>query len=269
LILDYQARAQRAHALFDLYDVDRDRQLTRSDLRAYSDRMIAGLSTGEGLAHDHSHALRTAFSHLWIQLAAVSDTDHNGSIGQQEFIAATDRGAFDADWQPVSSLPAAVDVMSDRVKDPEILALRRQITVPRALPLPGPRPRVLENNVQLREQAAGHALQGWARVVRRSNSWLRAAEDAAVGQRGCVVLGGHFGAVVFDGQDAQPAVRGSHVDAGRGGVDGGRLGQRGGMLLGGGGGGALARRCLNVLWALMRERRTFEAITPRPAATAA
>jgi len=118
--LDYQARAQRAHALFDLYDVDRDRQITRSDLRAYSDRMISGLSTGEDLAHDHSHALRTAFSHLWIQLAAVSDTDHNGSIGQQEFIAATDRGAFDGDprfrravLEALDAIAEALDVQGD------------------------------------------------------------------------------------------------------------------------------------------------------------
>ncbi|MEE1766973.1 IS110 family transposase, partial [Streptomyces sp. JV185] len=32
---------------------------------------------------------------------------------------------------------------------------------------------------------------------------------------------------------------------------------------------ALARRRLNVLWALIRDHRTFEAVTPGPAATAA
>ncbi|WP_416974004.1 EF-hand domain-containing protein [Streptomyces sp. 4F14] len=101
----------RVTAAFHGYDMDGDGQLTREDLTAYVHRMCQEL----GLDADASRrrALHDAYDELWTQLALVSDADRNGRIGEQEFVAATSRRAFDGSRAFRASTMRALDALAD------------------------------------------------------------------------------------------------------------------------------------------------------------
>lgn len=101
----------RLAAIFKMYDLDGDGQLGREDLIAYASRVAEQLTDAADTTR--RAALYDAYSELWTQLAAVSDTDRGGRISEQEFIAATARGAFDADAHFRDSTLRALDALAD------------------------------------------------------------------------------------------------------------------------------------------------------------
>ncbi|MCX4675815.1 methylglyoxal synthase [Streptomyces sp. NBC_01433] len=106
-----EAWLPRITAIFRAYDLDGDSQLGREDLIAYAARVAEKL-TAPGDTRRRS-ALYDAYAELWTQLAAVSDTDRGGRISEQEFVAATARGAFDADPHFRESTLRALDSLAD------------------------------------------------------------------------------------------------------------------------------------------------------------
>lgn len=106
-----EAWLPRITAIFRAYDLDGDGQLGREDLIAYAGQVAEKL-TGAGDTRRRA-ALYDAYTELWTQLAAVSDTDRGGRISEQEFIAATARGAFDADLHFRASTLRALDALAD------------------------------------------------------------------------------------------------------------------------------------------------------------
>ncbi|GGZ93449.1 methylglyoxal synthase [Streptomyces subrutilus] len=106
-----EAWLPRITAIFRAYDLDRDGQLGREDLIAYAARVAEKLTVADDTRR--RTALYDAYAELWTQLAAVSDTDRGGRISEQEFIAATARGAFDADPHFRESTLRAVDCLAD------------------------------------------------------------------------------------------------------------------------------------------------------------
>ncbi|WP_327232725.1 methylglyoxal synthase [Streptomyces sp. NBC_01317] len=106
-----EAWLPRITALFRAYDLDGDGQLGREDLIAYAARVAEKLTTPGDTRR--RTALYDAYAELWTQLAAVSDTDRGGRISEQEFVAATARGAFDADPHFRESTLRALDSLAD------------------------------------------------------------------------------------------------------------------------------------------------------------
>ncbi|MFI5618037.1 methylglyoxal synthase [Streptomyces sp. NPDC051567] len=106
-----EAWLPRITAIFRSYDLDGDGQLGRDDLIAYAGRIAENL-TDPGDTRRRA-ALYDVYAELWTQLAAVSDTDRGGRISEQEFVAATARGAFDADPHFRDSTLRALDCLAD------------------------------------------------------------------------------------------------------------------------------------------------------------
>ncbi len=101
----------RITAMFRMYDLDRDGYLAREDLIAYAGRVAEQLTAPEDTRR--RAALHDAYSEMWTQLAAVSDTDRGGRISEQEFVAATARGGFDGDPHFRDSTLRAIDALTD------------------------------------------------------------------------------------------------------------------------------------------------------------
>ncbi|EST26631.1 methylglyoxal synthase [Streptomyces roseochromogenus] len=101
----------RITSIFRMYDLDGDGQLGREDLIAYAGRVAENLT--EPGDTKRRAALYDAYAELWTQLSAVSDTDRGGRISEQEFVAATARGAFDGDPHFRDSTLRALDALAD------------------------------------------------------------------------------------------------------------------------------------------------------------
>jgi methylglyoxal synthase len=103
--------AARIAAMFRMYDLDGDGHLGRQDVIAYAGRIAERLTDSTDTRR--RAALHDAYGELWTQLAAVSDTDRGGRITEQEFIAASARGSFDADQHFRESTLRAIDALAD------------------------------------------------------------------------------------------------------------------------------------------------------------
>lgn len=114
-----QQSAHRASAVFGLYDVDGDDQISGSDIDAYAQRLVEVLGAGDvdsdPLRMPHAVKLARAYAGLWTQLAVSCDTDRDGLISRQEFIAAFDRGAFDTDPDLRRAMAAALDALVEAI----------------------------------------------------------------------------------------------------------------------------------------------------------
>ncbi|QFR93706.1 calcium-binding protein [Streptomyces tsukubensis] len=77
-------KSQKFSILFDWIDQGGDGQLTRGDLRS-----MAGLFTGLAADGDDANvtAMRDAFEEMWRLLVKHGDTDGDGQVSRQEFIA--------------------------------------------------------------------------------------------------------------------------------------------------------------------------------------
>ncbi|WP_412074756.1 EF-hand domain-containing protein [Streptomyces xanthophaeus] len=77
-------KSQKFSILFDWFDQGGDGQLTHDDLQA-----MAGLFAGLAAEDDHANAtaMRDAFEEWWQLLLKHGDTDGDGQVSRQEFIA--------------------------------------------------------------------------------------------------------------------------------------------------------------------------------------
>ncbi|OON71439.1 EF-hand domain-containing protein [Streptomyces tsukubensis] len=77
-------KSQKFNTLFDWFDQDRDGQLTQGDMQAMAG-LFAALAQGE---RESATAMRDAFERWWQLLLTHGDTDGDGRVSRDEFIAA-------------------------------------------------------------------------------------------------------------------------------------------------------------------------------------
>ncbi|MEV6161926.1 EF-hand domain-containing protein [Streptomyces sp. NPDC052052] len=80
-------KSQKFSILFDWFDQGRDGQLTQDDLRATAD-VFARVAAEDD--HTNITAMRDAFERWWQLLLRHGDTNGDGRLSRQEFIAVTE-----------------------------------------------------------------------------------------------------------------------------------------------------------------------------------